>query len=185
MAGSQRSDLVEAELSRSLPAYDSSSSSWHVARVEPCRVKRLQHAIAKWCEKIVGLEDLFKEMSSTRGTTQNRMATTSYYYTRKTYLADLAVLLKEVRRTLRSQSSQEADDEECFGCYLEQIDIDIIDVENKSVILDNALTEVIDAVRALRTQPKPVTRPIGFTADLAEKSAKRTEHNRSLSARDQ
>ncbi len=50
---------------------------------------------------------------------------------------------------------------------------------------DNALTEVIDAVRALRAQPKPVTRPIGLTADLAEKPAKRTEHNRSLSARDQ
>lgn len=32
---------------------------------------------------------------------------------------------------------------------------------------DNSLAEVIDAIRALMAQPKPVSRPIGFTADLS------------------
>ncbi len=32
---------------------------------------------------------------------------------------------------------------------------------------DNSLTEVIDAIRALMAQPKPASRPIGFTADLS------------------
>jgi hypothetical protein len=32
---------------------------------------------------------------------------------------------------------------------------------------DNSLAEVIDAIRALMAQPKPVNRPIGFTADLS------------------
>lgn len=38
---------------------------------------------------------------------------------------------------------------------------------------DNSLAEVIDAIRALMAQPKPANRPIGFTADLADKPAKR------------
>ena len=31
---------------------------------------------------------------------------------------------------------------------------------------DNSLAEVINAIRALMTQPKPASRPIGFTADV-------------------
>lgn len=38
---------------------------------------------------------------------------------------------------------------------------------------DNSLAEVIDAIRALMAQPRTANRPIGFTADLAEKPAKR------------
>lgn len=38
---------------------------------------------------------------------------------------------------------------------------------------DNSLTEVIDAIRALMAQPKPVNRPIGFTADVTGKPASR------------
>jgi len=37
---------------------------------------------------------------------------------------------------------------------------------------DNSLAEVIDAIRALMTQPKPANRPIGFTADVTGKPAK-------------
>lgn len=37
---------------------------------------------------------------------------------------------------------------------------------------DNALAEVIQAIRALMVQPKPANRPIGFTADLHEKSSR-------------
>ena len=38
---------------------------------------------------------------------------------------------------------------------------------------DNSLAEVIEAIRALMAQPKPAHRPIGFTADVAGKPAKR------------
>lgn len=38
---------------------------------------------------------------------------------------------------------------------------------------DNSLAEVIAAIRALMTQPKPANRPIGFTADLSAKAADR------------
>jgi hypothetical protein len=38
---------------------------------------------------------------------------------------------------------------------------------------DNSLAEVIDAIRALMAQPKPANRPIGFTADVMGKPAKR------------
>ena len=38
---------------------------------------------------------------------------------------------------------------------------------------DNSLAEVIDAIRALMAQPKPANRPIGFTADVTGKTAKR------------
>ncbi len=38
---------------------------------------------------------------------------------------------------------------------------------------DNSLAEVIDAIRALMAQPKPANRPIGFTADVTGKPAKR------------
>jgi ORF6N domain len=38
---------------------------------------------------------------------------------------------------------------------------------------DNSLAEVIDAIRALTAQPKPTNRPIGFTADVTGKTAKR------------
>ncbi len=38
---------------------------------------------------------------------------------------------------------------------------------------DNSLAEVIGAIRALMAQPKPVSRPIGFTADLSVNPAKR------------
>jgi hypothetical protein len=38
---------------------------------------------------------------------------------------------------------------------------------------DNSLAEVIDAIRALMAPPRPASRPIGFTADLADKPAKR------------
>jgi len=38
---------------------------------------------------------------------------------------------------------------------------------------DNSLTEVIDAIRALMAQPKSPSRPIGFTADVTGKPAKR------------
>ena len=31
---------------------------------------------------------------------------------------------------------------------------------------DNSLAEVIEAIRALMVQPKPASRPIGFTADV-------------------
>lgn len=38
---------------------------------------------------------------------------------------------------------------------------------------DNSLAEVIEAIRALMAQPKPANRPIGFTADVTGKPAKR------------
>jgi hypothetical protein len=38
---------------------------------------------------------------------------------------------------------------------------------------DNSLAEVINAIRALMAQPKPGNRPIGFTADVTGKPAKR------------
>ena len=38
---------------------------------------------------------------------------------------------------------------------------------------DNSLTEVIEAIRALMVQPKPASRPIGFTADVTAMPAKR------------
>lgn len=38
---------------------------------------------------------------------------------------------------------------------------------------DGSLAEVINAIRALMAQPKPATRPIGFTADLAPKGLNR------------
>ena len=38
---------------------------------------------------------------------------------------------------------------------------------------DNSLAEVIQAIRALMVQPKPASRPIGFTADVTGKPAKR------------
>ena len=38
---------------------------------------------------------------------------------------------------------------------------------------DNSLAEVIDAIRALMAQPKPVNRPIGFTADVMGEHANR------------
>jgi ORF6N domain len=38
---------------------------------------------------------------------------------------------------------------------------------------DNSLAEVIEAIRALMVQPKPASRPIGFTADVTGKPAKR------------
>lgn len=38
---------------------------------------------------------------------------------------------------------------------------------------DNSLAEVIDAIRALMAQPKSANRPIGFTADVMGKPAKR------------
>ena len=38
---------------------------------------------------------------------------------------------------------------------------------------DNSLAEVIEAIRALMVQPKPASRPIGFTADLTGKTVKR------------
>ena len=38
---------------------------------------------------------------------------------------------------------------------------------------DNSLAEVINAIRALMAQPKPANRPIGFTADVTGKAAKR------------
>jgi hypothetical protein len=38
---------------------------------------------------------------------------------------------------------------------------------------DNSLAEVMDAIRALMAQPKPVSRPIGFTAALSVKSPER------------
>lgn len=38
---------------------------------------------------------------------------------------------------------------------------------------DNSLAEVIDAIRALMALPKPANRPIGFTADVTGKPAKR------------
>lgn len=38
---------------------------------------------------------------------------------------------------------------------------------------DNSLAEVIEAIRALMAQPKPAHRPIGFTADVTGKPAKR------------
>ncbi|MBB1075156.1 ORF6N domain-containing protein [Rhodoferax sp. 4810] len=38
---------------------------------------------------------------------------------------------------------------------------------------DNSLAEVIDAIRALMAQPKSANRPIGFTADVTGKPAKR------------
>ena len=37
---------------------------------------------------------------------------------------------------------------------------------------DNSLAEVIEAIRALMAQPKPASRPIGFTADVTGKPAK-------------
>lgn len=38
---------------------------------------------------------------------------------------------------------------------------------------DNSLAEVINAIRALMTQRKPASRPIGFTADVTDKPARR------------
>ena len=38
---------------------------------------------------------------------------------------------------------------------------------------DNSLAEVIEAIRALMAQPKSAHRPIGFTADVTGKPAKR------------
>ncbi len=38
---------------------------------------------------------------------------------------------------------------------------------------DNSLAEVIEAIRALMAQPKSAHRPIGFTADVTGKTAKR------------
>ena len=38
---------------------------------------------------------------------------------------------------------------------------------------DNSLADVINAIRALMAQPKPASRPIGFTAELTSKPAKR------------
>ena len=38
---------------------------------------------------------------------------------------------------------------------------------------DNSLAEVIEAIRALMVQPKPASRPIGFTADVTAMPAKR------------
>ena len=38
---------------------------------------------------------------------------------------------------------------------------------------DNSLAEVIEAIRALMVQPKPASRPIGFTADVTGEPAKR------------
>ena len=38
---------------------------------------------------------------------------------------------------------------------------------------DNSLAEVIEAIRALMARPKPAHRPIGFTADVTGKTAKR------------
>ncbi len=46
-------------------------------------------------------------------------------------------------------------------------------LERRVLHHDNSLAEVIDAIRALMAQPKPANRPIGFTADVTHKPAKR------------
>jgi hypothetical protein len=47
------------------------------------------------------------------------------------------------------------------------------ELERRVTNHDNSLTEVIAAIRALMAQPKPASRPIGFTADLDGRVAKR------------
>jgi len=49
----------------------------------------------------------------------------------------------------------------------------LAELERRVTHHDNALSEVIAAIRALMVQPKPASRPIGFTADLDEKAVKR------------
>ena len=47
----------------------------------------------------------------------------------------------------------------------------LAELERRVTHHDNALAEVIAAIRALMVQPKPASRPIGFTADLDGKGA--------------
>ena len=49
----------------------------------------------------------------------------------------------------------------------------LAELERRVTHHDNALAEVIAAIRALMVQPKPASRPIGFTADLDGKGLKR------------
>ena len=49
----------------------------------------------------------------------------------------------------------------------------LAELERRVTHHDNALAEVIAAIRALMAQPKPASRPIGFTADLDGNGVKR------------
>jgi hypothetical protein len=49
----------------------------------------------------------------------------------------------------------------------------LAELERRVTHHDNSLAEVIAAIRALMAQPKPASRPIGFTADLDGKGVKR------------
>jgi hypothetical protein len=46
----------------------------------------------------------------------------------------------------------------------------LAELESRVTHHDKALAEVIAAIRALMAQPKPASRPIGFTADLDGKA---------------
>lgn len=46
-------------------------------------------------------------------------------------------------------------------------------LERRVLHHDKSLAEVIDAIRALMAQPKPASRPVGFTADVTDKPARR------------
>ena len=49
----------------------------------------------------------------------------------------------------------------------------LANLERRVLHHDNSLAEVIEAIRALMVQPKPASRPIGFTADVTAMPAKR------------
>jgi hypothetical protein len=49
----------------------------------------------------------------------------------------------------------------------------LAELERRVTHHDNSLAEVIAAIRALMAQPKPASRPIGFTAELDGKGVKR------------
>ncbi len=57
-------------------------------------------------------------------------------------------------------------------------------IEQRVLHHDNALNEVLQAIRALMAQPKPVGRPIGFTADVMAKveNSKKPEKSAKLAA---
>jgi hypothetical protein len=49
----------------------------------------------------------------------------------------------------------------------------LVSLERRVPDHDNSLAEVIEAVRALMVQPKPASRPIGFTVNVTGQPAKR------------
>jgi hypothetical protein len=60
-----------------------------------------------------------------------------------------------------------------MSVYVVRAFVQLTALERRVSHHDNPLAEVINAIRALMAQPKPANRPIGFTADVTGKSAKR------------